>query len=165
MSSNKPRKKSVVGNRRDTMSSEQKVKKNARGGVHITQDEIKLAFDFLDTDKTGKLSLANLKKRLGVFFPNMTAKEYRFLMNNRREMTVQDLKDLLIDNEVTNFDPIAEAFKAYDPAGEGCISAAKLREVFENFGFGEITDHEIEIITRVCVMSFSQLHCLIFQLL
>lgn len=99
------------GMRRETTTTFDKVKKNARGGVLVTADEMKLAFDFLDSDKSGKISLANLKKRLSVFFPNMTAKEYRFLMNNKREMTLQDLQDLLAENEVTNFDPVAEAFK------------------------------------------------------
>lgn len=104
-------KKNGVSSRKETHVASDKVKKNAKGGVLVTQEEMKLAFDFLDTDKSGKISLANLKKRLGVFFPNMTAKEYRFLMNNKREMTLHDLQELLTDNEVTGFDPVAEAFK------------------------------------------------------
>ena len=78
-----------------------------------SQEEIKLAFSFLDVDKSGQVSLANLKKRLGVFFPDMTAKEYKFLMNNRKELTIEDLTEFLAENELsdTDFDPIAEAFK------------------------------------------------------
>jgi hypothetical protein len=41
----------------------------------------------------------------------MPMKEYKFLMNNETEMTLDDLRDLLKDNEITNFDPLAEAFK------------------------------------------------------
>ena len=48
------------------------------------EKEIQAAFDVLDIDKNGFISLNNLKKRLGVFFPDMTA-EYRFLMNNQKE--------------------------------------------------------------------------------
>lgn len=33
------------------------------------------------------------------------------LMNHKAEMTFEDLKDLLLENEITNFDPVAEAFK------------------------------------------------------
>lgn len=33
------------------------------------------------------------------------------LMNNKTEMTLEDLKEVLLENEVTNFDPVAEAFK------------------------------------------------------
>lgn len=35
----------------------------------LSQEEIKSAFSFLDMDKTGQVSMANLKKRLGIFFP------------------------------------------------------------------------------------------------
>jgi hypothetical protein len=108
-----------------------------------------MAFEFLDVDKTGKISLANLKKRIGVFFPNMTAKEYRFLMNNQKEITINDLTELLADNEITNFDPVAEAFKVYDPLGEGKIDPSKLKDVFENFGGCEITEEELSIVTKV----------------
>lgn len=79
----------------------------------LSQEEIKSAFAFLDVDKSGQVSLANLKKRLGVFFPDMTPKEYKFLMNNRKELTIEDLNELLVENEVSDaeFDPILEAFK------------------------------------------------------
>lgn len=81
----------------------------------ISEEEIKSAFSFLDMDKTGQVTLANLKKRLGVFFPDMTPKEYKFLMNNRKELTIEDLNELLADNEISDisFDPVAEAFKVY----------------------------------------------------
>ena len=45
----------------------------------------------------------------------------RFLMNNKPELTLNDLKELLLDNEVTNFDPVAEAFKVYDPDSTGFV--------------------------------------------
>ena len=32
---------------------------------------------------------------------NMPTKEYRFLMNNKNEMSFDELRDLLIDNEVS----------------------------------------------------------------
>ncbi len=70
----------------------------------------------------------------------MPAKEYRFLMNNKNEMSFEELRDLLIDNEVKNFDPVAEAFKVYDPDGSGFVDTEVLRSIFESLGFGEITD-------------------------
>jgi hypothetical protein len=105
------RKNTVSGPRRETTAPDSRIRKNNRGGILVTPEEIKLAFEFLDCDKSGKVSLANLKKRLAVFFPEMSAKEYRFMMNNKREMTLQDFNDMLLENEVTNFDPVAEAFK------------------------------------------------------
>ena len=70
----------------------------------------------------------------------MPAKEYRFLMNNKNEMSFEELHDLLIDNEVKNFDPVAEAFKVYDPENSGFVDTEVLRSIFESLGFGEITD-------------------------
>jgi hypothetical protein len=47
------------------------------GGVLITPEEIRAAFEFLDVDGEKKVSMSGLKRRLQVFFPNMTTKEYR----------------------------------------------------------------------------------------
>ena len=93
--------------------------------VKPSLEEIKLAFSFLDIDKSGQVSLANLKKRLGVFFPDMTAKEYKFLMNNRKELTIEDLSEFLAENEISDpdFDPIAEAFKVKNK-GKNCLARA-----------------------------------------
>lgn len=134
-----------IGDRPETA----KVKKNSKGGLYVSSEELHAAFTLLDADKNGIITLQNLKKRLGVFFPNMTAKEYRFLMNNRKEITFEDLEELLVDNEVTNFDPAIDAFRAFDPDGTGAISADKLREVFSALNFGELTDEELDILTRV----------------
>jgi Ca2+-binding EF-hand superfamily protein len=108
-----------------------------------------IGFSLLDVDKTGLITLPQLKKRLGTLFPDMTAKEYRFLMGNKKEISVEDLKELLIDNEVTGFDPIAEAFKAFDTKSEGFIDSSKLRAAFASFGFGELSDEEFDILSRV----------------
>ena len=36
-------------------------------------------------------------------------------MNNQSELSLDDLRSLLENNEIKNFDPVAEAFKVYDP--------------------------------------------------
>jgi hypothetical protein len=48
-----------------------KVKKNAKGGVLITTEEIQTAFSLLDAEKSG-ITLPVLKKRLGVLFPGFS---------------------------------------------------------------------------------------------
>jgi len=40
-------------------------------------------------------------------------------MDNKASISQEDLFDLLSQNEVTNFDPIKEAFKIYDPYSSG----------------------------------------------
>ncbi|KAJ1458835.1 hypothetical protein M885DRAFT_512673 [Pelagophyceae sp. CCMP2097] len=124
------------------------VPRNSKGGVLVTDEELRAAFDFFDVENSGTITLANLRKRLGVFYKNMPAKEYRFLMNNKNEMTLEDLKELLVDNEVKNFDPVVEAFKVYDPEGTGYVDRNVLRSIFENLGFGEVTDDDVAILTE-----------------
>ena len=63
-------------------------------------------------------------------------------------MTLDDLKELLLENEVKNFDPVAEAFKVYDPDATGYVDSNVLRSIFENLGFGEITDDDLTILTE-----------------
>lgn len=65
-------------NRMGAMSAKvEKVRKNANGGVLITPEEIQLAFQLLDIEKSGAVTLQNLKKRLGVLFPELSVKDYR----------------------------------------------------------------------------------------
>jgi calmodulin len=125
-----------------------KIRLNEKGGILVTENEIASAFNFLDVDKTGKVSIANLKKRLSVFFPDMTAKDYRFLMNGKRELEAADLMELLTDNEIVNFDPVAEAFKAYDVKNEGFIEPTVLKEMFKTFGFGELSKEELDVLIK-----------------
>lgn len=123
------------------------------GGVLVTPEEIAAAFQLLDSEKSGSVSLASLKKKLGVFFPELSAKDYRFLMNNKKDLAVEDLEELLLDNDVMGFDPVAEAFKAFDAAGDGKMDLGKMREVFVAFGLGQLTDEELDILKRVSTSS------------
>lgn len=122
--------------------------RNEKGGILVSPEELRAAYEMLDTEKAGFITLPALRKKLGFFFPNMTPKEYRFLMNNRKELTYTDLEELLMDNEITNFDPVAEAFKLYDPDGDGFIPGKRLREVFSAYGFGEMSEQEYQVLLR-----------------
>lgn len=41
----------------------------------------------------------------------MQPREFKFLMGGNKEITLDDLRALIFDNEISNFDPVAEAFK------------------------------------------------------
>ena len=69
-------------------------------------------------------------------------------MGNRPELTLQDLQDLLTNNEVVNFDPIAEAFKVYDPHSTGYVDSDILRNIFQGLGFGEISEEDLKILVE-----------------
>ncbi|CAN0050779.1 unnamed protein product [Scytosiphon promiscuus] len=70
-------------------------------------------------------------------------------MNNKTEMNLHDLQEVLLDNEVTNFDPVAEAFKAYDPSETGFVDLEILRSIFDNLGFGQLSDNDLAVLVEV----------------
>lgn len=41
----------------------------------------------------------------------MSVKEFKFLLGNEKELTLEQLKDLLSSTDLGGFDPVAEAFK------------------------------------------------------
>ena len=53
---------------------------------------------------------ADLKQRLGVFYKNLPAREYKFLISEP-DFNFNTLKKLLVNNELRDFDPVKEAFK------------------------------------------------------
>ena len=46
----------------------------------VDEEELKAAFEFFDVHKRGVLTPADLKQRLGVFYKNLPAREYKFLI-------------------------------------------------------------------------------------
>ena len=63
------------------------VHKNDKGGVLVTEEELEAAFAFFDVDGSGKITTANLRKRLGIFYKNILQR-LQFLMNNKPELTL-----------------------------------------------------------------------------
>ena len=84
------------------------VVRNSRGGVEVSRAEIEAAFAFLDVEQKGKVTQANLKKRLTAFFPDLSARDYKYLMDQKKELVLDDLVEILAGNEIKEFDPVAE---------------------------------------------------------
>ncbi|KAF0711519.1 Aste57867_5213 [Aphanomyces stellatus] len=127
-------------------SASEHVLRNAKGGVLVTKEQIRAAFDFFDVDHKGSVTMENLKSRLGVFYKDMTTRDYRILLNNESELTEQALCDLLLENDIADYDPIAEAFRAYDPEGTGFVSFDVLSRLFENLGYGKLSDEDLRVL-------------------
>ena len=85
------------------MRSNPHIKKNSVGGIAVDEAELKAAFEFFDVSGKGKITLSDLKQRLGAFYKNVPLREYKFLMNNQSELTLDDLRTLLENNEIKNF--------------------------------------------------------------
>lgn len=116
------------------------------GGVLVTPDQIRAAFQFLDIDKKNRVTIENLRARLSIFYDNLSLKDAKLLLNEETELTEEYLNTLLLTNEVKNFDPVIEAFKAYDPEESGFISRDMLRYVFERLGYGSLTEEDLNIL-------------------
>ena len=87
-----------------------------------------------------------MRARLGVFYKNLPPKECKLLIPD--VLTKQGLRELLADNELGKFDPIKEAFKVYDPTNTGFVDAETLRRIFQELGYGEITDDDLEVLVE-----------------
>ncbi|OQS05883.1 hypothetical protein THRCLA_02052 [Thraustotheca clavata] len=124
----------------------EEVPRNEFGGVLVTRDQIRSAFDFFDVERKGKVTMDNLKSRLNFFYPEMITRDFRILLNNTGELTEQDLCNLLLENDITDFDPVAEAFKAYDPEGTGYVDFQMLSRLFEKLGYGRLNDDDLKVL-------------------
>mmetsp|Transcript_97819 Transcript_97819/g.174241 ORF Transcript_97819/g.174241 Transcript_97819/m.174241 type:complete len:180 (+) Transcript_97819:70-609(+) len=122
------------------------LQRNEKGGILITPDELKVAWDFFDTNDKKKLTTLDIKRRLQTFYKDITAREVKFLLNNEPEITFDDLYKLLKDNQLTNFDPVKEAFKVYDPNNTGFVDMDMVKYFFKELGYGEISDEDAKII-------------------
>ena len=118
-------------------------------GIPIEFETVQKAFKLID-DKNGpeKVSVAELKRRISIINPTITDKEISLLSHGKSEITSKDLYDLLLQNELVDFDPLAEAFKLLDPTGKGHLDIARLRHVFKGLGYGEIEKKDIEILNE-----------------
>ena len=53
-----------------------------------------------------------------------------------------------MDNEITGFDPVAEAFKVYDPEGTGYADVDIMRQVFAGLGYADLSGEDLEILVE-----------------
>jgi Ca2+-binding EF-hand superfamily protein len=104
------------------------------------------AFDFFDSKSKGRITTQDLRSRLSVFYKSLQPREYKFLMSNQPELTFEQLYAMLADNELSNFDPVAEAFKIYDPLETGFIDMSVLTDIFSHLGFGKLTDDDLKVL-------------------
>ena len=90
-----------------------KIRKNTQGGILVTADEIEAAFKYLDIQGKGTVGVYNLRKRMNVFYKHnpIPLLQYKSLVGDKFELTLKDLNELLLNNTVENYDPVAEAFK------------------------------------------------------
>lgn len=120
-----------------------KFPRNEKGGFQVKNEDISLAFEFFNGDsKATSLSRATLKKKCSLLNKNFTAKELKIMFDGKETITMQQVKDLLQGNQIFA-DPIFEAFSVLDPTNVGFVQEDRLRKIFANFGFSDLTDEEL----------------------
>jgi hypothetical protein len=105
-----------------------KVPRDENGSILMLEDEVEAAFKFLDVKQTGKVTLLGLKQRFGVFYNSLPIQRIKNMMDGRHNFTLEMMKELVIDNGINDFDPVAEAFKV--GSKEGGVNRVRNYEPF-----------------------------------
>ncbi|EKG04981.1 hypothetical protein TCSYLVIO_003953, partial [Trypanosoma cruzi] len=135
------------------------VEQNRQYEFRLTRADVEAAFAFFDVQNKKDLKPRDLKARLTAFYPNMTNKELKFLLESADgNFTVETLWGI-IDNyhamhtstvtaETLTFDPVKEAFKIYDPQGRGVVDVEVLADIMKRIGLGELSQEELELLIQ-----------------
>jgi len=117
-------------------------------GGSISPEDLQAAWDFFDPEGKGSLGVEDIRKRLAIFYRNVSAKEVKFLLSNHNEVSQSELEGILRDTRLVNFDPSREAFKLYDPLSTGYMDQQQLKKFFQSLGYGNLTDDDIYAIVN-----------------
>jgi hypothetical protein len=130
------------------------VPRNEGGGILITEQEIIEAFKFLnkkglgDKGQGGRVSLQSLTDRLSAVYPEFTKDDAKFILGDEPFLSTDLLTNVLLDNTITNFDPVAEAFAlAFDHEGSGHIDKNRLKSMWTKLGFKDpLSDEDFALL-------------------
>ncbi|OMJ91523.1 hypothetical protein SteCoe_5893 [Stentor coeruleus] len=122
--------------------------RNPQGGIYVHEKDIETLFRFIDSNNYGRITMQDLKKKVSLFAKEMTNRDFKFLMAGKNDISIKELYDILKYNELEDFDPIAEAFKFYDPEGTGFVDMNRLKEIFSLLGYEELTSGDLQILVE-----------------
>ncbi len=114
----------------------------------FSDEDIELAFKFFgatEGDKDGgarKITAKSMKEMMAALNKKMTKSELKVVFDGCDSITMDEVKRLLRHQSLVD-DPIPEAFAILDPSNVGYIDAERMRKVFANLGFGELSDEEL----------------------
>ena len=114
--------------------------------VDLKDDDIKLAFEFFGGDD-GKLSPSAMRRVFSALNRNLSTKELTLLFDGKESISIQEVMNLLKDHS-TEIDPVAEAFSILDPTNTGFIVEERMKKIFKNLGYGNLTDEELAVLVE-----------------
>lgn len=117
--------------------------------MYVADADIEAAFQYLAKPGADRVTLADLRAKLAPFFPEMPVTELRFLLGDaaKKDMSLAEVKALVRDNTIANFDPVAEAFHVFD-MGRGEADLDVLRDVFEHAGFENMSHEDVKVLMQ-----------------
>lgn len=145
------------------MASTKQRKSKKRENVPLDETELAAAFRFLDPSGEGRLTAEQLKERTSFFFPSLSERECKMLVGEANSLSLDELRALLLENELGDFDPVAEAFSMFqaDDAHEAPSSPSKaaaasvphasidmIASVMETMKLGPITAEDRKILLQ-----------------
>lgn len=135
-----PRLKDETGSLSELRARYAHVKKNAKGGIHMSEAAVLQCVDLLGKGKA-RVTTSGLE-RIKAFFPTVSHDELTTLLGGGKALPLDDLKFLLLDNAVAHYDPIKEAFRAYCD-DHGRFDLTRFRAMHESLGMPVPSNQDI----------------------
>ena len=115
--------------------------------VGVSKQDIEEVFQLISNNKSTKsLKVQDLKSKIHVLNPRVPEIEVPTLTNNKEEITVDELYNLLSDCDYKDFDPVAEAFKLLDIHNNDAVDMDRLVNMMQKFGFKNITHKDKDLL-------------------
>jgi Ca2+-binding EF-hand superfamily protein len=130
----------------DIIAESKKTVKSSKGRARISEEDIEVAFKFFDVKGSGKITCTNLRERFEALTKKITKKELKSILDGKDSITMQEMKDVLKESGDLSIDPYVEAFSILDPTGKGFISEDRLKKIFANLGYGNLSDEELQLL-------------------
>ena len=121
---------------------------HSNSSVQLSDEDIALAFNFFNGNESSvKISAKQVQEKVESLNKKMTKKEIRLIFDGKDVITRQEVKEILADNDLS-IDPVQEVFKMLDPTGSNYIAAERLKKIFNNLGYGDLTDEELQLLIQ-----------------
>jgi hypothetical protein len=128
------------------------LQRNAQGGVLITEGDVDEALAVLGGPGAapgGAVPAARLAEALRFFQPSLTKEELAKMLGGAPALTAREATNILVDNGLHLFDPLAEAHRALS-GGSGELSQAALNRACEALGQQPFSELEWRTLLESC---------------
>lgn len=139
------KKSTTSRNKSQSKSLVDSVTRNSKGGILVSDEDLKAAFDFFDVKGSGKITGHDIRDKMQALTKKLTKKEIKTILDTKESITMQEIKEIVKDNELS-IDPYTEAFSVLDPTGKGFISEERLKKIFLNLGYGDLSEEELQLL-------------------